>query len=121
MPDGKTIVSSDGKIATITTEGTKERLDVNSNLKGSTVSEGKISVTNASTVIKSANSNRISLIIVNDSTREIYISKSGTATLNEGIRLNRSGGNITITDYAGAVSGITAAGTKDVTFSEVSI
>lgn len=120
MPDGKTLVSSDGKIATITTEGSKERLDVNTNLKGSTVSEGKIGVTNSSGIIKSATTNRISLTIVNDSTREIYISLSGTAVLNEGIRLNRSGGSVTITDYAGAVSGITLAGTQNVTFSEVS-
>ncbi len=121
MPSGKSIVAANGKVATITTEGLKERLDVNPNLQGSTVSEGKISITNASGIIKSANSNRISLIIVNDSTREIYLSKSGTAVLNEGIRLNRSGGSVTITDWAGVVSGITAAGIKDVTFSEVSI
>ena len=59
------------------------------------------------------------MILVNDSNETIYISKSLTATLNEDIRLNKKGGSIVITDYKGAVAGIAATGSDNLTFTEV--
>jgi len=112
------------KKVTTTTDGAKERLDVDvdvsvSNPTGGTISEGKVSVGVASTAVKVLNAARITLILVNDSSAEIYISKSATAIINEGVRLNKKGGSIVITDYTGAVSGIATSAASNITFSEV--
>ena len=66
-----------------------------------------------------ANTGRISLTLVNDSNEVIYVSKSGTAVMNEGVRLNSAGGSITMEDYTGAVSAICSSGTKNLTVCEV--
>jgi len=53
---------------------------------------GAMNVTTASTQIKAANSNRVALIIVNDSDTPLYLAIGQTAVLNQGIRLNTYGG-----------------------------
>ncbi len=89
-------------------------------VQNSVAVNGKAALTNVSSVIRASNANRISLTIVNDSAQVVYLSKSGTAIPNEGIRLNKNGGSIIIEDYTGAVSGIATGGSRNVTFSEVS-
>ena len=82
-------------------------------------SNTKVTVGATSTSVVSANASRVSLTLVNDSNEEIYVSKSGTAISNEGIRLNANGGSIIITDYTGAVTAISTSGSKNLTVCEV--
>ena len=58
---------------------------------------------------------------VNDSDETIYLNLSGTAVMNEGIRLNANGGSYEINLnnlYTGAVTGICSSGTKNLTVVE---
>ena len=112
------------KKVTTTTDGGKERLDVDAdvtvtNPSGATIAEGKISVGTSSTTIKVLNSLRLSLSIVNDSSAIVYVAKSGTAVINEGTRLNKKGGSMIIENYKGLVSAIADAVASNITFSEV--
>ena len=78
----------------------------------------KANVTTASTLVLAANTDRIAAIIVNDSDEEIYLSLSGTAVMNEGIRLNPYGGTLNETEYTGIISAICETGTKNLTVCE---
>lgn len=73
----------------------------------------------ASAQIVAAKTTRISLTLVNDSDSVIYISKSATAVLNKGIRLNEYGGSVSFSDYTGVVSGISSDANKNLTYIEV--
>lgn len=84
-----------------------------------TATNTKVAVGSTTTDVVSANANRVSLVLVNDSDEPIYISKSATAVMNEGVRLNASGGSISICDYTGAVSAICTSGSKNLTVCEV--
>jgi hypothetical protein len=87
--------------------------------KATATSNTKVTVGSTTTSVVSANADRISLTLVNDSNETIYISKSGTAVMNEGIRLNANGGSVLITDYTGAVAAICSSGSKNLTVCEV--
>jgi len=78
----------------------------------------KVSVGAASTSVLAANSDRIEFLLVNDSDEVIYISLSGTAVMNEGIRLNKSGGSYINCSYVGKVTAICTSGSKNLTVSE---
>jgi hypothetical protein len=78
----------------------------------------KVSVGSSSTEIITSNSERVSCVIVNDSDEVVYLNLSGTATMNEGIRLNANGGTHIESNYTGAISGICASGSKNVTVVE---
>lgn len=72
----------------------------------------------ASTTVLAANANRKFAVFVNDSDTTIYLSLSGTAVMNEGIRLNASGGSyeINLTNlYLGVITAICVAAGKNLT------
>ena len=80
----------------------------------------KVSVGTGSTAVLSASADRKTATFVNDSDTAIYLSKSGTAVLNEGIRLNANGGSYEINStnlYLGALAAISSAGSKNLTVS----
>ena len=78
----------------------------------------KVSVGSSSTTVLALNTSRVAAILVNDSDEVIYISLSGTAVINEGIRLNAYGGNLIETEYTGIITAICASGTKNLTVVE---
>jgi len=80
----------------------------------SSITNFNVSVGTSSTQVLAANSNRKLLILVNDSDEPIYVSLGGTATLNNGIRLNASGGALALDNpiYKGVVNAISANGSK---------
>lgn len=85
------------------------------------VTSTKVAVGATSTAVLSQNTDRKYLGLVNDSDEEIYLSLSGTAVINEGIRLNASGGAFELisTDmYIGAITAICASGSKNLTVTE---
>jgi len=80
----------------------------------SSITNFNVSVGTSSTQVLAANSNRKLLILVNDSDEPIYVSLGATATLNNGIRLNASGGALALDNpiYKGVVNAISANGSK---------
>jgi len=97
-------------------EGT---LTVDSEKVASANTSGKVSVGNTSTSVLASNGSRKSFAVVNDSDEEIYLNLSGTAVMNEGVRLNASGGNFSTDQYTGAVTAICSSGTKNLTVTEL--
>ena len=62
---------------------------------------------------------RFELTIVNDSDEVIYLGLGEDAVLNEGVRLNPNGGSFSTDQFIGAVDGICASGSKNVTVIEI--
>lgn len=89
------------------------------NQKATAKTNDSVTVGNTSTSVAVANTDRISLTLVNDSDEVQYVSKSVTAVMNKGIRLNALGGSVVIEDYTGAVSAICTSGSKNMTVCEV--
>ena len=86
-----------------------------------TATNTKVSVGSSSTSVLALNASRKFAIFVNDSDETIYLNLSGTAVMNEGIRLNANGGSYEINLnnlYTGAVTGICSSGTKNLTVVE---
>jgi len=82
---------------------------------------GKVSVGNTSTLILAENLNRKAVNIVNDSDETIYLGIGENAVMNEGVRLNNSGGVYYLVGpdiHPRSISGISASGSKNVTFTE---
>jgi len=96
------------------------RMIVNTDASGDVTSatNTKVSVGSSSTTVLALNADRISAVLVNDSDEEIYISLSGTAVMNEGIRLNANGGSLIESEYTGIITAICASGTKNLTVVE---
>lgn len=82
-----------------------------------TANNGATTVGATSTSVLTAR-NRISIILSNNSNETIYVAKGGTAVMNQGIRLNASGGAVVIDDWAGAISAICASGSKVLCYCE---
>ena len=85
-----------------------------------TAVNSKISVGSSSTTVLVSGVSRKFASFVNDSNEEIYLSLSGTAVINEGIRLNANGGSLEINAlnlYTGIVTGICDSGNKNLTIS----
>jgi hypothetical protein len=80
----------------------------------SSITNFNVSVGTSSTQVLAANSNRKLLILVNDSDEPIYVSLGATASLNNGIRLNASGGALALDNpiFKGVVNAISANGSK---------
>ncbi len=80
----------------------------------SSITNFNVSIGTSSTQVLAANSGRKLLILVNDSDEPIYVSLGATATLNNGIRLNASGGALALDNpiYKGVVNAISANGSK---------
>lgn len=74
-----------------------------------------VTVGSTTTSVLSAKNSRKSATLTNDSDEVIYLALSGTAVMNEGIRLNASGGVYEINNtnlYTGPVAAICASGSK---------
>jgi hypothetical protein len=80
----------------------------------SSITNFNVSIGTSSTQVLPANSSRKLLILVNDSDEAIYVSLGATATLNNGIRLNASGGALALDNpiFKGVVNAISANGSK---------
>ena len=79
---------------------------------------GSVTVASSSTTVLAARADRISAIIVNDSTENIYLCYGPTATLNSGIRINSSGGTIIEDKYIGIITAICSSGGRNLTVTE---
>ncbi len=89
-------------------------------VKAATATNSGVDVATTSTSVLSLNASRKKLILVNDSDTDIYVSFSGTAVANAGIRLNALGGTVSDDTYTGAVTAIHAGtGTKRLTTVEM--
>jgi len=80
----------------------------------SSITNFNVSIGTSSTQVLAANGNRKLLILVNNSDEPIYVSLGATATLNNGIRLNASGGALALDNpiFKGVVNAISANGSK---------
>ena len=128
-----TSISDSVEVKQATATNLKAEVDVNDISKGtqtnnikvekgkesSASSNTKVSVGSTSTTVLAANANRRFAVIVNDSDEDIYLNLSGTAVINEGIRINANGGNYVEDIYTGIITGICASGSKNVTITEV--
>jgi|TARA_Y100000310_G_scaffold342905_1_gene448170 hypothetical protein len=94
-------------------------IEITQEKESSANSNTKVSVGNTSTTIIALNASRRFVLIVNDSDEDIYLNLSGTAVINEGIRINANGGNYYEDIYTGIITGICASGSKNVTIVEV--
>ena len=79
---------------------------------------GSVTVASSSTTVLAARADRISAILVNDSTENIYLCYGPTATLNSGIRINSSGGTIIEDKYIGIITAICSSGGRNLTVTE---
>ena len=83
-----------------------------------TATNTKIEVGFVSTTVLALNADRIQAIIVNDSDEAVYVNLSATAVMNEGIRLNASGGSLVEDEYTGVITAICSNGSKNITVVE---
>lgn len=86
--------------------------------RNSVAFNGAVSVGLTSITVRPANTDRLSLIIINDSNTEIYFNESATAVIGQG-RLNRRGGTAIITDYTGIVTAIAGVAASNLCIIEV--
>ena len=90
-------------------------------LSGGTGTETSVPQSATSVTLKAANANRKEIIIVNNSTKDMWISFTGTATVDKGIFLPKNQ-NVFIEDkYTGIISGIwtSAAGGGSAEITEI--
>lgn len=78
---------------------------------------------NTTTTALAANASRVYALLVNDSDEVIYIKLGAAAVLNQGIRLNASGGSYEMSRqvgnlYTGAINAICASGSKKLLVTE---
>ena len=78
------------------------------------------SIGSSSTEIVDILADRMAILIVNDSDETIYLMLGGVAVANRGIRINANGGSFYTEIWRGAINGICASGSKNVTVTEVS-
>ena len=86
-----------------------------------TVTDTKVAVDTATTVVLAANPGRKDAVFVNDSNQPIYLARGNDAVLNQGIRLNSGGGSYEINRdnlFLGAINAIAEGGAKNLTVSE---
>ena len=119
LPAGTNVI---GKVGIDqTTPGTTNRVDIGTEPSGSgaytTPTHTAPSIGATTTVALASNANRLYALLVNDSNEVIYLKLGADAVLNQGIRLNASGGNYAMSKklgnlYTGAINGICASGGK---------
>ena len=88
---------------------------------GKATSPGAVTVTNSSTEILAANTNRKWCFITNVGNRDAYFAIGKTAEINKGIFLSKSGGSILMDGTVlsvEALNGITVSGTTAVIYQE---
>ena len=86
-----------------------------------TTTNDSVTIGTSTTEILAANANRLYALVVNNSSSSVYLALGVNAVLNKGIRINANGGSYEIkTDnlFIGAINGISAAGSKNVTVIE---
>jgi hypothetical protein len=83
------------------------------------LTSSSIVVGNTSTLVLASRPLRENMILVNDSTQNIYLAYGTTALMNKGIRLNSAGGSLTDDTYTGQVSAICSSGGMVVTVTEL--
>jgi hypothetical protein len=87
-----------------------------------TPTNGSVSVGVGTTVVRAANPERRYLLLVNDSTTDIYLALGAAAVLYKGIRINANGGWYEMLDgqnlYTGAVNAISAVAARNLTYVE---
>jgi len=86
-----------------------------------TVTDTKVAVDTATTVVLAANPGRKTAVFVNDSNQPIYLAFGNAAVLNQGVRINASGGSYEINRnnlFLGAINAIAEGGAKNLTVSE---
>ena len=86
-----------------------------------TVTDTKVAVETSTTVVLAANLGRKDAVFVNDSNQPIYLARGNDAVMNQGIRLNASGGSYEINRdnlFLGAINAIATGGAKNLTVSE---
>ena len=93
------------------------------NMPTITPTHSAVTVGNTTTAAIAANTARKYLLLVNDSDEAIYVKLGAAAVLNQGIRLNASGGSLELSVangnlYAGAVNAICASGSKTLLVTE---
>jgi hypothetical protein len=71
------------------------------------------------TTVAATNRSRVSLTLTNDSANTIYVFKGDGAVIGKGIRLNKDGGAIVISDYTGLVTAAAAVADSNLCVSEV--
>lgn len=83
------------------------------------MAQTKVTVGNTTTSVLAANTGRGFLSLVNDSDTVIYLKFGEAAVMNEGIRLNASGGSMVISqrdflpEFLGSINAIASAGSKN--------
>jgi hypothetical protein len=80
---------------------------------------GAVTVGSSSTAVVSANTNRKRIIMVNDSDEPIYLAYGEAAVMNQGIRLNASGGAMIDDIWLGTIFAICSSGSKELTYIEI--
>ena len=81
-----------------------------------TLNHGAVSVTTSETTIRAAEPNRVSLLIQNLGSVDVYVGKSGV-TQSNGIRV-RPGDSFGTIQFTGTVVGVAVSGTCDVRYWE---
>jgi hypothetical protein len=84
-----------------------------------TEGSGAITVGSSSTSVVSANADRKRIIMVNDSDEPIYLAYGEAAVMNQGIRLNASGGAMIDDIWLGTIFAICSSGSKELTYIEI--
>ncbi|MFL5901252.1 MAG: hypothetical protein ACJ75S_08655 [Solirubrobacterales bacterium] len=72
----------------------------------------------AATQVRPANPRRNTLTLTNDSENTIYVFKGAGAAVGKGLRLNKEGGAIVISDYNGEVTAAAKGGKSNLLWSE---
>ena len=93
------------------------------NMPTITPTHSEVAVGATTTAVIAANSARKYLLLVNDSDEAIYVKLGAAAVMNEGIRINASGGSLALSAqngnlYAGAINGICSSGSKNLLVTE---
>ena len=85
---------------------------------GATMTYGTITINNTSTLIKTSNSNRIVILLYNNSANDIYVGVTGVTT-SSGYKL--ASGDTFIMSDNDAVYGVSSAGSDNLRYMEVAI
>lgn len=81
--------------------------------------KGALKTKTESQTLAASNENRVSLYVVNNGTKPLWLAFGATAVADEGIRLNENGGAIIISDYTGIVTAISKEAEPVACFIEV--
>lgn len=78
-----------------------------------------VSVGAADTSIVAANQKRVEVTVCNDSANIIYLALGSAAAINQGVRVNASGGSYTTSAFTGEIRGWATVGASTAVVSEI--